>query len=292
MYEAFIVNPVAGTGFALKTMAGIEKVLKERHHPYRVFRTEYPGHATQLAQNLANDQDVRAVVSVGGDGTAFETAAGLAGSRKPMGIIPAGPGNDFIKTAGIPKDPMAALELIMRGTASPVDIGRMNNGYFLNVCGTGFDVTVLDNAQSLKSRFRGLLPYFLGLLKAIFQYKPVHLKLIIDGKEEEGNYLICSVANGQYIGGGIPICPAADIRDGRLNLVLVESVPRWKIPFYLPGLLLGKILSFRVTRHCLAEEIFMEGDNLRVNVDGEIFPMNQSRFSVRKSILNLICEKA
>ena len=291
MYEAFIVNPVAGTGFSLKTMAGIEKVLKEQNHPYQVFRTEYPGHATHLARTLADDPSIRAVISVGGDGTAFEVAAGLADSRKPMGIIPAGTGNDFIKTAGIPRDPLAALELIMKGKASPVDMGRLNEGFFLNVCGTGFDVTVLDNAQSLKSRFRGLLPYFLGLLKAVIQYKPVHLRLTINGIAEEGDYLICSIANGQYIGGGIPICPVADIQDGWLDLVLVESVPRRKIPLYLPGLMLGKILSFHFTRHCLAEDITLEGNNLRINVDGEIFSMDKVHFSIRKKILNLIRER-
>ena len=146
----------------------------------------------------------------------------------------------------------------------------------------------MDHAESLKSRYRGLLPYFLGLIKAILHYRPVHLRLKIDGKEEEGDYLICSVANGRYIGGGIPICPAAEIRDGKLDVVLVRNVPRWVIPFYLPGLLLGKVLSFRITRHMLAEAVSMEGESLRVNVDGEIFSMSEADFAIRKNVLRLI----
>ena len=288
MYDAFIVNPVAGHGFALEAMTKAEDILRERKRQWRVYRTERPGHATELAQRLGMDPDVRAVIAVGGDGTAFEVASGMAGSGKPMGILPAGTGNDFIKSTGIPKEPMKALELILTGTPAPADIGSLNDGCFLNVGGTGFDVTVLDNTEKLKGKYRGLTPYLLGLLKAIFQYRPVHLKLTVDGETEEGDYLICSVANGRYFGGGIPICPVADVHDGFLDLVQVENVPRWKIPFYLPGLVFGRVLSFRYTRHRLVKEVRMEGEKLRVNADGEIFPMDQVCFAVRPGKLMLI----
>ena len=288
MVDAFILNPIAGTGFALETMKKIEAVMKERDLPYRVFRTEKPHHATELARALRDDPEVQAVISVGGDGTSYEVASGLAGSSKPMGIIPAGTGNDFIKAAGIPKDPLQALETVLRHHSAPVDLGCLNDGFFLNICGTGFDVTVLDYAESLKSRYRGLLPYFLGLLKAIAHYRPVHLTLTVDGETEEADYLICSVANGQFFGGGIPICPVADIHDGKLDLVLVKNVPRWRIPFYLPGLMLGKVLGFRVSRHRLADTVSLEGKNLRINVDGEIFSMDEARFSLRAGALQLI----
>ena len=288
MYDAYILNPTAGAGFAQASMTKLEAVLREREIPFRVLTTERPCHATELASALRGDPDVRFVVSVGGDGTAFEVACGLAGGDKPMGIIPAGTGNDFIKSAGIPKDPLQALETVLRGETVPVDLGRLNDGSFLNVCGTGFDVTVLDNAESLKSRYRGLLPYFLGLLKAVFSYRPVHLVLTVDGEREEGDYLICSVANGRYIGGGIPICPSAEISDGMLDLVLVKNVPRRRIPLYLPGLMMGKILGFRITRHRLVREISFEGRGLRVNVDGEIFSMDSARFGIREKALRLI----
>ena len=288
MYYALIVNPVAGNGYALKVLEKMEAVLREKGLSYRVFRTRQPRHAVDLAFSLRDHRDIQAVISIGGDGTAFETASGLAGSRVPLGIIPAGTGNDFIKSAGIPGNPEKALEMILRGNSSPVDMGSLNSGSFLNVCGTGFDVTVLDYAENLKTRYRGLLPYFLGLLKAIAHYQPVHLKLVIDGQEEEGDYLICSIANGRYIGGGIPICPAAEITDGKLDLVLVKNVPRRRIPLYLPGLMMGRILRFQITRHVLADEVMMEGRNLRVNVDGEIIPMDRIHFSIRKGVLQLI----
>ena len=113
MYYAFIVNPAAGTGFALTTMEKLEEILRAKNTEYRVIRTERPGHGTEIAAELAKDDEITAVVSVGGDGTAGEIAAGLTGTGKPMGIIPAGTGNDFIKSAGIPNDPEKALRILI-----------------------------------------------------------------------------------------------------------------------------------------------------------------------------------
>ena len=229
-----------------------------------------------------------AVISVGGDGTAEEVAAGLKHTQKPMGIIPAGTGNDFIKSAGIPSDPLQALDRIFSGQAKATDTGMVNDRFFLNVCGTGFDVTVLDYAEEEKKKHRGLTPYFLGLLKAIFHYQSVSLSIEADGQCETGTYLIASIANGKYIGGGIPICPDADIQDGKLDLVLIRHIPRWKIPLYLPGLMMSKALRFSITRHMLVNRVVIEGNKMRINIDGSIVSRDSASFMVEPGSLMLI----
>ena len=288
MRYAFIVNPVAGTGYAVETMNKLETDLRSRDIEYCIYRTEKPGHGTMLAAELAKDDSIAAVVSVGGDGTAGEVAAGLTGTDKPMGIIPAGTGNDFIKSAGIPNDPEKAFEIIFAGNPEKIDTGTVNNQFFLNVCGTGFDVTVLDYAESEKEKHWGLTPYFLGLIKAIFHYESVRLTLTADGEKEEGQFLICSIANGRYIGGGIPICPDADIRDGYLDLVMIRNIRRWRIPFYLPGLMMSRALRFKITRHRKVSELVLEGNNLRINIDGDIVSMSRADFKINPGSLLLI----
>ena len=288
MHYAFIVNPAAGTGYALATMKKLEKNLRERNVEYCVYNTEKPGHGTNLAAELAGDSEIRAVVSVGGDGTAGEVAAGLKDTQKPMGIIPAGTGNDFIKSAGIPNDPESALDKILSGEVCKIDTGTVNDRFFLNVCGTGFDVTVLDYAESEKEKHRGLTPYFIGLIKAIFHYNSVRLSLTADGRKEDGQFLICSIANGKYIGGGIPICPDADIRDGYLDLVMIRSISRWQIPFYLPGLMMSRDLKFKITRHRKVSEVLIEGKDLRINIDGDIISMSRADFRINPGSLLLI----
>ena len=288
MFYAFIVNPAAGSGFALTAMQKLETVLRGKNIEYRIYRTERPGHGTEIASELSSDKDVLAVVSVGGDGTAGEVAAGLTGTGKPMGIIPAGTGNDFIKSVNIPNDPDKAMEILLTGKQDRIDTGVVNDHFFLNVCGTGFDVTVLDYAEAEKKKHRGLTPYLLGLIKAIFHYRSVRLNLIADGEKEEGQFLVCSVANGRFIGGGIPICPKADIGDGLLDLVLIRDVHRWQIPFYLPGLMLSRDLKFRITCHRRVSEVIVEDKELRINIDGDIISMSRADFRINPGSLILI----
>lgn len=288
MYLAFILNPVAGTGFSLKAMEDLEAAMREKNVEYRVLRTERPGHGTELAAKLASDPEILTVASVGGDGTAGEVAAGLCGTDKPMGIIPAGTGNDFIKSVGIPNDPRRALDILLTCGPWPTDTGEVNGEFFLNVCGTGFDVTVLDYAEAEKAKHRGLTPYLLGLVKANFHYRSVRLKITDETGVTEGRFLVCTVANGRYIGGGIPICPAADPSDGLLDLVLVRHVPRRRIPLYLPGLMMGRDLTFRITTHRRVRSVTFEGEKLRVNIDGEIRTMDGAEFRIRPGSLRLI----
>ena len=149
-------------------------------------------------------------------------------------------------------------------------------------------MTVLDYAESEKEKHRGLTPYFLGLLKAIFHYRSVQLKVTADGTPEEGCYLVCSIANGRFIGGGIPICPIADPADGLLDLVLIRHRARWQIPFYLPGLMLSRDLKFRITRHQKVSQVLIEGKNLRINIDGDIRSMDSADFRIKPASLRLI----
>lgn len=285
--RTFIVNPAAGNGYALKVESMILEARKAGEVD-QVVRTEYPGHAALLAAEAVRS-GADTVVAVGGDGTAFEVACGLMGTRVALGIIPAGTGNDFIKSAGIPRDPAQALEKVLHGSPRVVDVCQLNDRMFLNVCGAGFDVTVLDYTVEAKKRFKGIVPYLIGLVKGISHYRPVHVKVTVDGQLKEKDALICAVANGRFFGGGIPICPVADITDGKLNMVLVDHKPRWMIPFYLPALMFGRVLKFRITEHILCEQVEIVSPGMRLQADGEIMTMDKAMISILKGKLNLYC---
>lgn len=275
----FIVNPVAGSGRAQKTVPMIEAEMRERGLNYKVYMTNHQGHATELSRQ-ATLEGCGCVIAVGGDGTAYEVACGLMDSGVPMGIIPVGTGNDFIKTVGIPKDAAQALDFILTHPARPVDVGQLNDRLFLNVSGTGFDVQVLECMEDAKKVFHGIWPYLIGIIRGIFRYRPVHVAWTVDGETREQDVLLCAVANGRFIGGGIPICPVAEPDDGLLDLIVVENKPRRLIPFYLPGLLMGKVLTFPFTSHQRCRSVTMKSPGMHLNIDGEVQAMDEVMFSV------------
>lgn len=283
----FIVNPAAGNGYALKIEKLVQEEMQRRGLACHFLHTEAPNHATELARTAAAAEGCTGVIAIGGDGTAFEVACGLMNTGVPLGIIPAGTGNDFIKTVALPKKPLEALEFILSHPPRPVDVGGLNERLFLNVCGTGFDVTVLDYTLAAKKYCRGILPYLIGLIRGIVHYTPTHVRITAEGKTEERDVLICSVANGRYFGGGIAICPDAAADDGLLDLVVIDHRPRWKLPFYVPALLTGKVLTLPFARHIRCKDVEILSEGMRLNADGEVSRIDHAKFHILQGALTL-----
>ena len=103
---------------------------------------------------------------------------------------------------------------------------------------------------------------------------------------------MAAVANGRFIGGGIPISPASELADGLFDLVSVASVPRWKIPFYLPGLMMKKVLNFRITEHLRCRRVRIQSPGMRVQIDGEIVSMDEALLEIRPGALELFSPPA
>ncbi|HML49259.1 MAG TPA: hypothetical protein PKE04_21175, partial [Clostridia bacterium] len=133
-----------------------------------------------------------------------------------------------------------------------------------------------------------LLPYLLGVLCAIVRYRPIRLAFTLeDGRCFERRITVCAVANGRYIGGGIPVAPLALADDGLLDVIIMDSLPRWKMPGFLPGLLAGRILSFPGVESFRCRSIAFEGQGLHVNVDGDILQMDQAALEVLPGALRV-----
>ena len=290
---SLIINPTAGNGRSKKVANAVIEQLSKKNIPFQALETEDPGHATRLAQQVAKQyEEGDFLLSIGGDGTFLEMLQGALGSGIPIASIPAGTGNDFLKSLQVPSAPMDALEHILQAKPRMIDVGQLNEFVFANECGAGFDVAVLDYAEKAKKYFHGLIPYLWGVIRTIFSYHPTPLKITADGKTVfSGDCLVVSIANGQYIGGGIRISPTADPQSGDLELIVVQDCPRTRmICRYLPGLLGGKILGFKDTVvHCRASAITVqplaEDASFRVNVDGEIRDLADCAFSIQPAVL-------
>ena len=270
-----IYNPTAGSGRGEKIGQKIKALLDQDGIACQLLITQRPGHATQIARQL-QEEKAETVLSVGGDGTALEVARGLVGSQTALGIIPAGTGNDFIKTIGLPKDPEAALRHILSHEPKKTDVGEINGSLFLNEIGTGFDVSVLDWAAKAKKYCRGLLPYLYGVIQTLFRFHSIPITYAVDGGESvTRDAFVVGVANGKWIGGGIGIAPEAAADDGLFDVVVVDKIPRRKLLGRLIGLMKGRILTFPETHFVRASSVVFSAPDMRVNVDGEIVPADR-----------------
>ena len=275
-----ICNPTAGNGRSEKTGALVDRTLTEKNVPHEYLLTKEAGHATRLAREAA-ENGTDTVFAVGGDGTVLEVAQGLLDTRTALGVIPAGTGNDFIKTIGTPKDPLAALDAALRYSPKPTDAARLNDRIFLNETGTGFDVMVLDYAEKAKKYCHGLLPYLYGVLCTIFHFSSVHVAYALDGGEPvERDILVLGAGNGRYIGGGIPIAPDAKPDDGLLDIVIINGMKKARMLRVLPLLLKGKVLTFPETEFVRVKALTLSGKGMRLNIDGEIRPVERAEISV------------
>ena len=280
-----ICNPKSGNGEGKTVLQKTVAYFRDHEIAAAFHETQGHKHAIDLAAQAVKD-GAETVIAIGGDGTLHEVIQSVAGTNTALGILPAGTGNDFIKTIRVPVDTEQALRLILEGTPKPVDTVRINDRLFLNECGCGFDVMVLDYAEKAKKMVKGILPYLYGVLQTIFHFKDIHVSLSVDDEEpRERDILVLAVGNGRCIGGGIPIAPSAIPDDGLLDVLVVRGMTKPRMLSVLPGLLQGKIESFPETTHQLARKVSLKAPSIRVNIDGEIITMDHADIEVVPSSL-------
>lgn len=260
----FIVNVASRTGKSRKIWRQLEAELKERKVPYRAFLTKYKGHAGELAEKLTEkyQEEEISLVVVGGDGTANEVVNGIRDfDRVRFGYIPTGSGNDLGRGLGLPKDPLAALRLILEShDLYYMDIGKVSWGrnpeksaYFNISSGIGMDAEVCRrvNAAGMKvflNRLHlGRLSYFIQTILTLAELPDVQANLQFDqGEKKRIQGLICmAVMNHRCEGGGLPMAPQASDQDGSLSVCYIYGVGKLRALFLLFTLLKGKHVGFQ-----------------------------------------------
>lgn len=284
----FIVNPVAGSGRAKAFIKEVEPDLIKKGITYKIAYTNYPGHAIELAAQV-NSSIYSKVVSVGGDGTLNEVLNGLELKKMTLGIIPAGTGNDLIKSLNIPKDEYQALEVVLEGRKMSIDIGTINHKRFINVSGVGLDVEVLRETIQLKKVFKGKASYILGVLKALVNFKSRTIELMIDGDYHREEIMLCAIGNGQYIGGGMKITPKADLEDGLLDICMVRRMPKLKLLVLFPKVFSGSHLGIPGVKYLRGKKVsIISPQNIWVNGDGELLQETTPTFTILEKSLNIL----
>lgn len=223
----FVVNPISGTQGKKAILKWIDERIDRSIYDYSIVRTEYAGHASQIAAAAASD-GVDMVVAIGGDGTINEIARSLVHTKTALGIIPCGSGNGLARHLHIPLEPKAAIDIINAGHLLHIDYGKINNIPFFCTCGVGFDAFVsLKFADSGK---RGLLTYLENTLHESLTYQPETYEI----ENEEGTMkykaFLIACGNASQYGNNAYIAPQASLTDGLMDVTILEPFTVLDVP--------------------------------------------------------------
>jgi len=274
------VNPVAGRGRARSSIASLRRLLDSNQIDYELIRSSFSG---DIEEQIAatTGAGTGQVIVAGGDGTIHEAVNGImrGGGTAALGVIPIGTGNDFVKACSIPlhwEDAATLLADRIRSNAPnrAVDIGRMNDRYFANGAGIGFDAKVTQIAQNIRWPI-GDLVYLIAVFRGMIEgISTPDLQIAYLGETYEGPVTLVNISNGEWVGGMFHIAPGARNDDGALNLVYANAVSRRRILSLLPKILRGKHLQEpEVTHRAVKRCTIVAASPVPSHLDGELQPL-------------------
>lgn len=284
----FIINPIAGKGKTLELIPRIKKSFDKDKINYDIKITDEKGHGEKIAEE-AIDKGFTHIISVGGDGTAYEVVNGIRNGKIVLGILPAGTGNDFARMIKMPKDYDEMLKAIKIAKTKKIDIGNVNNRFFLNCSSVGIDAEIVKETEKIKKYISGTSAYLLGVFKTLAKYKSKEVDIVIDGKEIRRKIELIAVGNGKYYGGGMKINPMAAYDDGLLDICVVNKINKLKFTSLFLTVFKGDHIKIKEVETFRGKEVKIFGDDsLLLNADGDIIGTTPAEIKIEKRSINVI----
>lgn len=262
-----VINRHAGNKEGAKALEIVVPYLIKKGCLVEYSFTNHRKHATELAEKAASEgYDI--VAAVGGDGTVNEVAQGLYGAGVKMGIIPMGSGNGLARELGISMDMKKSAKALIKGKNLKVDVCKLNNQRFLCTCGIGFDAMIADKMS--KSSKRGFLKYIQLVIKESIFFKPIQVRMKIDGLMIEKSVFLITFANASQFGNNAYIAPEASMTDGIIDVVVVKRFAKIWMPVFAIALFSKQITKLPFVDCYKAKEIELEkAETPYFHFDGE-----------------------
>lgn len=231
-------------------------------------------HARELVDE-ALKQDTDALVVVGGDGVIALALQSIAGTDIPLGIVPAGTGNDHAREYRLPTgDPAAAVDVIAAGVTATVDLGLIKGSdgsktWFGTIAATGFDSLVSDRVNRMRWP-HGRMRYNVAMVAELWRLRLLPFRMVLDGEREiRADLTLAAFGNTRTYGGGMRICPNADHSDGLLDITMVKSGSRIKLIRLFPTVFKGTHVDLDEVTTDRARTILVESPGINAYADGD-----------------------
>ena len=269
-----LTNPMAGHGNAPHAAERAVTRFQELGIDVVAIVGRDGAHARELAaQAVADGTD--AFVVIGGDGVIRLALQVLARSDIPLGIVPAGTGNDHAREFALPTaDPAAAVDVIAAGRTETVDLGLIrgpdgSQTWFGTIAATGFDSLVSDRVNRMRWP-HGRMRYNVAMIAEITQLRPLPFRLVFDGQREiVADLTLAAFGNTRSYGGGMLICPNADHSDGMLDVTMVRAGSRTKLIRLFPTVFTGTHIDLDEVTTERARTVTVESPRINAYADGD-----------------------
>lgn len=298
MKYVFIVNPKAGAGENEKTVRAAIENLPQKEN-CEIYLTKAPGDAMNFVRERSeNEKDEKIVfVACGGDGTINEVMNGAAGHENAaVTCFPCGSGNDFVKCFEN-KNGFFDLSSLLEKEWKKIDLLKVGNRFSANVTNFGFDTTVAItiNKEREKTGHGNKNAYTKGVVTALIKSMKNECTVIADGEtlNPDGKFLLCTAANGQYVGGSFRCAPRAKLDDGLMEVCLIKPISRLRfvkiLKPYTAGEHIGndEMKDIVVYRQAKKVEVIAK-PGFAYSLDGEIIHADRFTIELVKNAVNFI----
>lgn len=268
----FIYNPYSGENIILHELDNVFRLHQEKGYqvvPYRIQKNKDILEAFDIV-----DESYKYVLVAGGDGTVDSVVNAMKskGLELPIAILPVGTANDFGTFLNIPQDVTEACERILSTEPTPVDIGKINNKYFVNVASSGLFTDISQKTDVNLKNTIGKLAYYLKGLEEIPNFRKLKVRLKAKELEYEGEMYLFLVFNGQTAG-SFKLANRADLMDGYLDVIVIKAVAiRDILPLFIK-ILKGEHLDSEKVIYFKTDDIIIESnEDILTDIDGEKGP--------------------
>lgn len=267
------VNPTAGRGRGARAALPAASALRDAGFAVRTVLGDDPQDALARAR-AAIEEGTGALIAVGGDGMANLALQAVVGTGTPFGLVAAGTGNDFARALGMPlRDPAAAGRMIADalrcGRVRDVDLGRIGEHWFGAVLASGFDSRVNDRGNRMRLPL-GRLKYDVAMVAELAAFRPLPYRITLDGGEvREVEATLVAVGNGPSYGGGMRICPGADLTDGLFDVTVVGECSRATLLRVYPRVYRGTHVGHPAITVLRAASVELAAEDVTGYADGE-----------------------
>ena len=249
------INPHSGNGRGSQVAAEVVRYLSLHDISYRSIAAASAEELSTALTREIEDKSYQGLIAVGGDGLAHLVMQLCVPAGMPFAIIPAGTGNDFVRTLGWSLDEIEPLlERITSSDPSPIDLGNVDSEWFGAILSTGFDSIVNERANKLRWP-SGPQRYNVAIALELPRFKPARYEITCDGETFTTEAMLVAIGNGKSYGGGMNICPQAQINDGLFDVIILEPVSKIEFFKVFPRVYSGSHISHPKIRSMRAKKV-------------------------------------